>query len=698
MKRKLFALVPLLLSAAALFGCFAVGCGEEEEVKKPACKQHDWGEYQVIEPATCEKQGKHIRTCKVCGAEDPYTIIPALGHDWDEGTITTPAGCETKGVLTITCKNDPSHTKTQEIPATDHKWKVSKVIKPATCKEKGQQEMVCENDPSHTKTMDISPAGHTWGDWSWTVEGSCTKTGHREHTCTVCDVTEGEDVLPPGHTWGDWTDRVEPTCTEAGHCVHTCTVCETSETVPLAALGHDWGDWKIDKEVKCDEAGERSHTCKVEGCGATETEKIPASGHVWTFTEVTPATENAEGKETGTCANCTETIERTIPMLGAETGIYRIIVGKTNGRQIITWKQHEDGQLYRYYTDEKNQNVNYTTGIKITDKDGNFVFGGNLIAQEFYTKTENSGQKWTYSRELEPYLDVELPIDDYKVSLYDIPAGYIYQDSYELKKDSFVHVQPNEEGEGDVSGQDSRFSAETSAKDPVDRNGNKLENGNEKTLSASLTITLTSKKSEGRLPAKSAVSVDGKTGGLFKGAIIPDLTFTTVDDEIITLGKLLEEKEIVILDFYYYSCTWCQTAAPDFVKFANQFEDEIAVICLNGRDSKEDVAKKIYDPEDKYKYPDWFYCVMDVKDQFYYNAEKVNNDVGFPTQIIIDRGFCVADFIRSYQENGPEQIFHNLPGGFNLRNFEEEMGAGSSAGATFSALPEAVLPERKQLF
>ena len=74
-----------------------------------------------------------------------------------------------------------------------------------------------------------------------------------------------------------------PTCTATGQAKVTCGVCGKqlpNESIP--ALGHAWGEWKVTTAATCGAAGVQTRVCTREGCGATETAEIPATGaHTW---------------------------------------------------------------------------------------------------------------------------------------------------------------------------------------------------------------------------------------------------------------------------------------------------------------------------------------------------------------------------------------------------------------------------------
>ena len=96
-----------------------------------------------IKEATCTEEGNTGDTvCTVCGLVlNEGTAIQALGHDWDEWTVTTPATCEGKGEETHICKHDASHKETREIPALGHDW--------GEWTGDPVQTSICKNDENH---------------------------------------------------------------------------------------------------------------------------------------------------------------------------------------------------------------------------------------------------------------------------------------------------------------------------------------------------------------------------------------------------------------------------------------------------------------------------------------------------------------------------------------------------------------------
>ena len=63
---------------------------------------------------------------------------------------------------------------------------------------------------------------------------------------------------------------------------------------------HEWEE-TVNKEPSCEAEGEKTYTCTHEGCGASKTEVIPATGHSYTSV-VTEPTCTEQGHTTYTCA------------------------------------------------------------------------------------------------------------------------------------------------------------------------------------------------------------------------------------------------------------------------------------------------------------------------------------------------------------------------------------------------------------
>ena len=65
------------------------------------------------------------------------------------------------------------------------------------------------------------------------------------------------------------------------------------------------------------------------------------------------------------------------------------------------------------------------------------------------------------------------------------------------------------------------------------------------------------------------------------GDVMYDFTVTTPDGEKITLSKMLEEKKMVLINFWYTSCSWCVTEFPYMEQAYQQYKDEVGIVALD---------------------------------------------------------------------------------------------------------------------
>ena len=65
------------------------------------------------------------------------------------------------------------------------------------------------------------------------------------------------------------------------------------------------------------------------------------------------------------------------------------------------------------------------------------------------------------------------------------------------------------------------------------------------------------------------------------GDIMYDFTVTTPDGTKITLSELLEQKKMVLLNFWYTSCSWCVTEFPYMEEAYQMFKDDVAVVAVD---------------------------------------------------------------------------------------------------------------------
>ncbi len=120
----------------------------------------------------------------------------------------------------------------------------------------------------------------------------------------------------------------------------------------------------------------------------------------------------------------------------------------------------------------------------------------------------------------------------------------------------------------------------------------------------------------------------GKTYKL--GNVMRDFTVTTIDGQELTLSKILEEKEAVVLNFWYTGCDPCKSEFPLLQAAYEAYSDKIEVITMNPTDISGDDAEKIAKFREEYGLT----MPMAICSSKWFSALGVNS---YPTTVIIDR-------------------------------------------------------------
>ena len=75
--------------------------------------------------------------------------------------------------------------------------------------------------------------------------------------------------------------------------------------------------------------------------------------------------------------------------------------------------------------------------------------------------------------------------------------------------------------------------------------------------------------------------ISSASGIYTTGDRISDFTVTTYDGTEVNLYSLLEEKEMVLINFWYTTCTWCLTEFPFMEEAYQQYQESVGIIALD---------------------------------------------------------------------------------------------------------------------
>ncbi len=176
----------------------------------------------------------------------------------------------------------------------------------------------------------IPPAGHRPSE-SFTVitAPTCTLEGEQAQLCQVCGMELNNEPIPKAyHSMGQWIPD-DLWCTQERSETRFCEQClsySESRRIPANA-SHDVQKTTL-QEPSCTETGLQQLCCSR--CGWSETEEIPATGHVLTSEIITAATCRTSGTVRTYCTNegCGYSFIMTIEKLDHNYDIPTLIPGE----------------------------------------------------------------------------------------------------------------------------------------------------------------------------------------------------------------------------------------------------------------------------------------------------------------------------------------------------------------------------------
>ena len=248
--------------------CSACGKTERSNISKTGHSM----EWEVITEATCTQEGVRLGTCSVCGQQE-NDVIKALGHSLQGGTCAEPVQCTRCGeyqyiehkydepieIYPPDCEREGrilsrctvcGEERWETLYPTNHKYGESVAIVPVTCTEDGIERRVCE---VCGKAVDNVVVKHHNEEVIVVIEPTCTENGLEQRVCAACHQLFGQTVIPVlGH------EMTPATCFEPGVCTRcsytdgkcldhqtygTCSYCGFSNSTILNMVLGSTGDY-----------------------------------------------------------------------------------------------------------------------------------------------------------------------------------------------------------------------------------------------------------------------------------------------------------------------------------------------------------------------------------------------------------------------------------------------------------------------
>lgn len=110
------------------------------------------------------------------------------------------------------------------------------------------------------------------------------------------------------------------------------------------------------------------------------------------------------------------------------------------------------------------------------------------------------------------------------------------------------------------------------------------------------------------------------------GSQMPELTVTTAQGETLVLSELLQQKKMVVLNFWFADCIWCIREFPVMEVAYQSHKQDVEILALNPFDSDEAIAA--FQEDHSLSFP-MAHCTRDLAMAFGIGS--------YPTSVIIDR-------------------------------------------------------------
>ncbi len=181
MRKKLIGIVSGALSMAVMLS--AVGCGGN------APCAHGNTKTEVITPSTCTHAGLSKTVCRDCGVKLNEFETAELGHDFGEWGVYIPATCEDDGQEKRVCSRNCAEEGFEETRITNalgHEFGEPVEKTPATCKTYGISQKTCDRDC--TMNVYTDRLQHTPNS-----EGVCDTCGEKAYSVGLAFVPHGEN-------------------------------------------------------------------------------------------------------------------------------------------------------------------------------------------------------------------------------------------------------------------------------------------------------------------------------------------------------------------------------------------------------------------------------------------------------------------------------------------------------------------------
>lgn len=178
---------------------------------------------------------------------------------------------------------------------------------------------------------------------------------------------------------------------------------------------------------------------------------------------------------------------------------------------------------------------------------------------------------------------------------------------------------------------------------------------------------------------------DISTAQLGLGDVMYDFTITTPDGEKYQLSELLKEKKMVMLNFWYTTCSWCVTEFPIMAEAYQSYKDDIEILALNPLNEGADAVRSF---QNQYALP---FPTAECPTSW----ANVFNIQGYPTSIFIDQyGVICAVEAGAITSLRP---FVSAFDHFTAKDYEQKLCANGVADLVTQIKPNVEMPKSEEI-
>lgn len=336
----------------------------------------------------------------------------------------------------------------------------------------------------------------------------------------------------------------DSTCMDPGSIVSACPLCGQEFTEVIPAKGHSFTDADCTQAKTCsvcgttdgDALGHNYVSGKCDRCGSEMPgyeEKPAGCTHEYNLTTQTAPTCTSQGSFTYTCSKCSDTYTETIAAKGhvysdATCDAPKIcrVCDSTAGEAL--GHSYADGKCIRCGAVDPSVPTEVTYKVTVRSDKGALVEG--VTVSVYTTDTTPAAVSKTNSKGVATM--TLMSAASYKIVLTDVPSDLSAKESYTFR-------------------------------------------------STTVNINLTT--------ISQITPTDHSKANYKMGSIMGDFTLTDTDGNSYTLSELLKEKELVILNFWFVSCSPCKAEFPYFEAAYKKYEDDVQLLTIDHFDTEEQI-------------------------------------------------------------------------------------------------------------